>query len=260
MQSKTYRLKEFIDPADGRSLVIDASAGLSLGALAGLEYFSEAVEAVLPLVDGLVTSPGMAGKLSGRTRQEATLLVRADWTNAIRKTDFVLPPETTNHLTLLGPSDALDLGASAIVLYFLLGHEEQIEASCLRTTVQFALQGSQAGMPLVIDVQPIGPRVVLRSKAIALGVSYALEGGADGIAIPWPGPETLQTVLTMAAEVPVWVKPDELDQAERVLAEALALGAAGLWLDERIFAQPDPPGIISGLAAQVHQSIAAGPS
>lgn len=260
MESKTYRLREFINAVDGHSLVIDTSAGLSLGALAGLEYFSEAVKPVLPLVDGLVASPGMAGRLTGRTRREAALLVRADWTNAMRKPDFVLPPETINHLTLLEPSDALDLGASAIVLYFLLGHEEQIEASCLHTTVQFALQGSQVGMPLLIDVQPIGPRVVLRSKAIALGVSYALEGGADGIVIPWPGQETLQTVLTMAAEVPVWVKPDELDQAERVLAEALTFGAAGLWLDERVFAQPDPPGIISDLAAQLHQRISAGPN
>ena len=43
MDSKAYRLREFIDPHDSRSLVLDASAGLSLGPLPGLEQFSTAV-------------------------------------------------------------------------------------------------------------------------------------------------------------------------------------------------------------------------
>ena len=63
-------------------------------------------------------------------------------------------------------------------------------------------------MPLIVNVHPIGPRVVLRSKAIELGVSYALEGGADGVAIPWPGGASFVDIQTMAAEVPVWVKPE----------------------------------------------------
>jgi len=45
--SKTYRLREFVRPTDGRSLVVDASAGLSLGPLPGLERFEAAVRPVL---------------------------------------------------------------------------------------------------------------------------------------------------------------------------------------------------------------------
>jgi DhnA family fructose-bisphosphate aldolase class Ia len=258
MDSKSYRLREFIRPGDGRSLVIDASAGLSLGALPGLEHFAEAVQPVLPLVDGLIASPGQARRLSGRTRADAALLVRADWTNALRGPDFVLPPETISHLPLLTPEDALDLGASAIVLYFLLGHEEHIEAGCLRNTVQFALQGAQVGLPLLVDVQPVGPRVVLRGKAIELGVSYAVEGGADGVAVLWPGSASFGMILKLAAGLPVWIKPTSLDEAESELAEGLSLGAAGLWLDERTFAQPEPAVLLEKFRTQVHQPVPAG--
>jgi DhnA family fructose-bisphosphate aldolase class Ia len=258
MDSKSYRLREFIRPADGRSLLVDASAGLSLGALPGLEHFVEAIQPVLPLVDGLVASPGQARRLSGRTRADAALLARADWTNALRGPDFVLPPETISHLPLLTPADALDLGASALVLYFLLGHEEHIEAGCLRNTVQLALQGSQVGLPLLVDVQPVGPRVVLRGKAIELGVSYAVEGGADGVAVPWPGRASLEMILKLAAGLPVWIKPTSLAEAETELAEALSLGAAGLWLDERAFAGPEPAALFDRFRAQVHQPVPAG--
>lgn len=254
MSSKPYRLREFINPADGHSLIIETSAGLSLGALPGLEYFSEAITPMLPLVDGVICSPGQARKLSGRTRQDAALLVRADWTNATRGADFVLPPETINHIPLLTPQVALDLGASASVLYFLLGHEEGIEAGCLRRTVQTALDGTQIGMPLIVDVQPIGPRVVLYKKAVELGVSYALEGGADGIAIPWPGKESFETIMTMAAEVPIWVKPSTLEDAEVELSQALELGGTGLWLGEEVFAQPDPGKHLETFGALIHQT------
>lgn len=255
MSNKSYRLREFIQPTDGRSLILETSGGLSLGPLPGLEHFSEAVIPILPLVDGLIVSPGQARKLTGRTRQDAALLVRADWTNALRGPDFILPPETISRISLLAPQDALELGASGMVVHFMLGHDEQVEADCLRTTVQLAIQGSQVGLPLVVDVQPIGPRVVLRSKAIELGVSYALEGGADGVAVPWPGRESFETICKMAVEMPVWVKPTALAHAAFELNEALELGGAGLWLGEELFAHPGTAARLNEFRAILHLSM-----
>jgi DhnA family fructose-bisphosphate aldolase class Ia len=182
-------------------------------------------------------------------------LVRADWTSALRSQDFVLPPETISHIPLLSPMEGLDLGASALILYFLLGYDEQIEAGCLKNTVQLALQGGQIGLPLIVDVQPNGPRVVLRGKAIELGVSYALEGGADGVAIPWPGRASLESILKMMAGLPVWIKPTSIEAMGNELPDALDLGAAGLWLDERLFALDAPKATLVMLRAQVHQLI-----
>jgi len=257
MHNKQIRLKELLNPADDRSLVVDTSNGLVLGALPGLEQFSEVVTPLLPLLDGLVSSPGQSRNLGTRTRQEAALIVRADWTNALRGDDFVLPPENIEYLPLLEPGDALDLGANALVMHFILGYEEQIEAQCLKRAVNLALKGLNLGMPLIVDVQPIGPRVVLMNKAIELGVSYAIESGADGIVVPWPGTQSFETIQAMSSGSPVWVKPTELGTDAPELAEALDLGAAGFWLDERIFAVDDPAATLKAIRALVHAPVEA---
>lgn len=256
MNNKLYRMRELINPTDGRSLVVDTSNGLVLGALPGLEQFGDAVSPLLPLLDGIVTSPGQARNLNTRSRQDATLMVRADWTNALRRDDFVLPPEKIEYISLLDPSDALDLGANALVMHFILGHEEQIEALCLKRVVNLALNGLSLGMPLIVDVQPIGPRVVLLKKAIELGTSYALEGGADGIVVPWPGAGSFETIQAMCNGMPVWVKLGNMDADSFELTEAIRLGAAGVWLDERIFAANDPPATLQALKARVHAPVA----
>lgn len=252
MQSKDYRLRELFGPSDGRSLIVDTSAGLSLGALAGLERFNEAVSPILPMADGIVTSPGQSRQMSGRKKTDAALLVRGDWTNALRDEGFVLPAEVIQHIPLLSPQHALDLGASALVIHFLLGYEEMIEAECLRMTVQLAIEGSKKAMPLIVDLQPLGPRVVLRSKAIELGVSFALEGGVDGVAIPWPGEESFKTVMTMAAEAPVWVKLTISDSTIEQLRNALDVGAVGPWFNEQLFAQVDPGAFLAKVWDVVH--------
>jgi DhnA family fructose-bisphosphate aldolase class Ia len=252
MNNKLYRLNEFIPPADGRSLIIDTSGGLIFGALPGLEKFAAAVEPILPLADGIVTSPGQARALATRTREDAALLVRADWTNALRGDNFVLPPERISYIPLLEAGDALNLGASALVTHFLLGFEETIELRCVERVVQLALNGSPLGLPVIVDAQPIGPRVVLRGKAIELCVSYALESGADGVIIPWPGVESFKTIRAMAQEVPVWLKPATLDANAPEIAQALDLGAVGLWLDERVFAQPEPLAAVEAFRKLTH--------
>jgi DhnA family fructose-bisphosphate aldolase class Ia len=257
MDNKLYRMRELLNPADGRSLVVDTSKGLVLGALPGLEHFSEAIRPVLPLLDGIVTSPGQARQLGSRTRHEAALLVRADWTNALRGEDFVLPPETIQYVPLLNPADALDLGAAALVMSFILGHEEDIEARCLQQVVNLALSGLNLGMPLLVEVQPIGPRVVLLDKAIELGVSYALEGGADGMIVPWPGTQPFKEILTMCNGLPVWVKPASLAADGPGTTEALQLGSAGIWLDERVFAVDNPVDVIQAWKASLHAPVAA---
>jgi DhnA family fructose-bisphosphate aldolase class Ia len=255
MNNKQYRMRELLSSADGHSLVVDTSNGLVLGALPGLEHFSEAVNPLLPLLDGIVTSPGQARNLGSRTHQEASLVIRADWTNALRGDAFVLPPENIQYLPLLNPAEALDLGANALVMHFILGYQEEIEAQCLKRVVDLALDGINLGMPLLVDVQPIGPRVVLLNKAIELGTSYALEGGADGIVVPWPGAQSFESIQAMCSGLPVWVKPGSLELDSVELSEALQLGAVGFWLDEAIFTVDDPPAILQAWKALVHAPV-----
>jgi DhnA family fructose-bisphosphate aldolase class Ia len=125
----------------------------------------------------------------------------------------------------------------------------------MKRVVNLALDGLVPGMPVLVDVQPIGPRVVLRSKAIELGVSYALEGGADGIVIPWPGKQSFETIQAMCHGLPVWVRPATLDLDATELEEALALGALGFWLDEQVFAVDDPETVMRSMNSLVHTPV-----
>jgi DhnA family fructose-bisphosphate aldolase class Ia len=256
MDGKLYRLREFIRAEDGRSVIIDASAGLSLGVLPGMENFGAAARSVLPIVDGLVCSPGQLRRSPNRTRGEASLLARMDWTNTLRGSDFVLPPASVQRLPLLTAQDALDLGATAMVSSFLLGYEEEIEAACLRHTVQWALEGNTLGLPLIIEVRASGPRVLIHNKAIELGVSYALEGGADVIVVPYPGHKSLETIAAMVS-VPWLIKPSHFENTATELSEAIGLGGAGVWFDHAVFALSNTVDVLQEFAARLHHPVKA---
>jgi DhnA family fructose-bisphosphate aldolase class Ia len=251
MNGLAYRLPIFIRPSDNRSLIVDASAGLSVGVLPGLDDFSRAVQPCLRQLEGIVCSPGQLRRLTGLTRAEAGLLVRMDWTNTLREKDFVLPVNQPLRVPILSAQDAFELGAVGMVSTFLLGYEEEVEAASLKSTVQLALEGKARGLPLVVEVRPTGPRVSLAGKAVELGASYALEGGADVIALPYPGRDSLKTIGAFVS-VPWLVRATNLQTATAELNEALSCGAAGLWLDGAIFGEPDPAAMLAGWHQQVH--------
>jgi hypothetical protein len=85
-----------------------------------------------------------------------------------------------------------------------------------------------------------------------LGASYALEGGADGIIIPYPGHRSLETIAAFVS-VPWLVKPTSLDTSAAELGEALGLGAAGFFLDHGVFAIADPATRLASFKALLHQ-------
>jgi DhnA family fructose-bisphosphate aldolase class Ia len=256
MDGKLYRLHEFIRRDDAHSLIVDASGGLALGVLPGLDDFGAAARSILPVVDGLVCSPGQLRRIPDRTRGEASLLVRMDWTNTLRGSDFVLPPAVTKRVPLLTAQDAQDLGATAMVMAFLLGYEEDVEGACLKQVVQWALDGNSIGLPLIVEVRATGPRVSVPHKAIELGASYALEGGADVIVISYPGRKSLETIAAMVS-VPWLIKPSQIEKASAELHEAIELGGAGLGLDHAAFALSKPVAVLQGFAARLHQPLEA---
>ncbi len=230
MNSLDYRLKEFLQGTDHRVVLLDASAGLSLGVLPGLEHFNSALQPLLSGLDGLVCSPGQMRRMTNRTKSDAALLVRMDWTNTLRGETFPLPPKSVEHISILTAVDALELGATAMVMSFMLGYDEMIEADCLKSTVQLALTGKELGLPLVVEVLPNGPRVSLPGKAVELGASYALEGGADVVIVPYPGIDSLKTIGSMLS-IPWLLKPVSEASFDLECDQAFGAGASGVWLD-----------------------------
>lgn len=253
MEGVTLRLGEFLRHKDGRGIVVDTSAGLTLGALPGLEDFDKGIRPLLMHAEGVVCSPGQLRRISARTYDQAALLVRVDWTNTLRGPDFVLPPTDTRQVSLLSARDAFDLGAVAMVADFLLGYQERIESECMRACVEWAMEGKSLGLPLVVQVRANGPRVAIPDKAVELGVSYALEAGADVIVVPYAGPRAIQEIGQFTT-VPWLVKPTSM-QAENEIVEALGRGASGVWVDHALFAEPHPATTLQRLNRLVHRAV-----
>lgn len=228
----------YINPQQTK-ILIDASAGLSLGVIKGLDQFSKGVRPFLKEISALVCSPGQLNQMGPLNRGDASILVRVDWTNTIRGEGFVLPVTESKYVPILTARDAMDVGADGMVTTILLGYDESIEADSIRGAVQMAMNGRTMGLPLVVEVRADGSRVSLFGKAVELGASYALEGGADGIAVPYPGSTSLKT-LGQFVSVPWFLKPTSLAKAQVELMEAIDCGAAGLWLDHTIFGLEKP--------------------
>jgi hypothetical protein len=81
-----------------------------------------------------------------------------------------------------------------------------------------------------VEVRACGPRISLPGKAMELGASYALECGADGIVVSYPGAVSLKTIASMLS-VPWLLKPSSPEEVLAEWTEARGSGASGLWLD-----------------------------
>ena len=239
MDKHDHRLKEFLHGPEHPALLLDTSGGLSLGPLPGLEVFSKVIPQILPCVDGLICSSGQLHRLADITNSQTAVLVRMDWTNTLRDTNFPLPPITPIHLSILDAEDTLALGASGMVVDLLLGYEESIEAHCLKMIVQLALAAKDLRLPLIVEVRPSGPRISLLDKAIELGVSFAQECGADAVVVPFPGLDSLKTIAAMLS-VPWLLKPSSISTMTAEWETAHHLGALGLWLDHTWLAADGP--------------------
>jgi DhnA family fructose-bisphosphate aldolase class Ia len=120
----------------------------------------------------------------------------------------------------------------------------------LKATVQLAITGKEMGLPLLVEVCPSGPRVLLPGKAVELGASYALESGADVVIVPHPGLDSLKTIAAMLS-VPWLLKPTSAGSSAEEWEAALQLGASGLWLDHT-WLEPAMP--LAELAVRVHKT------
>jgi len=76
--------------------------------------------------------------------------------------------------------------------------------------------------------------------------------GADGVAVPWPGEESFQSIIAMAAGMPIWLKPSKLPEQDDELEQVLDLGGIGLWLNDQLFAAEDPIRRLETINSQIH--------
>lgn len=256
---KAFRLSEFIDPKDGKAVIVAADRGFMLGPITGLKDLEKSMKmAVNSGVNAVVLSPGQVGRMIHhfKGKKAPALLVRADWTNAFRGESFILPAKEIKHVTIIDAEDAVALGASAVIAFFCVGYEED-EAHNLESVAMLARSCDHLGMPLIVESIPIGERVTEKNfvDCVDLAMRIAVEAGADAIAAPYTGDVKSFRKIIDAAKVPVFVLDTTVSAVHnllRAVTKALEAGAAGVIASNTIFEATNPAKTLETLVDIIH--------
>lgn len=251
---KTIRLGDLIDPTDHRSLVIDTSITASVGAVSGLENFKETVSKINTICDGIIVNPGQLehyGELLGGSHR-ASPIVRLDWTNYYRDRSFCLPAKQIHRILISSVDDALTVGASATVVRYLIGMDDEFEAENVRSISLTAKDAYREALPLIVELCMVGEKVNDKNfdGAVKLGVACMLEVGADGLIIPECSPETTQEIGAWA-DIPVLLRSSEIPDLT-MQNHVFNGGFSGILLRENIFSESGFAKKISNCFNNIH--------
>lgn len=257
------RLNRIFDPRDGRAVVVAADHGMMLGPIPGVQELEKTLERVVEgKPDAILLSPGQAESMGHlfRGRGAPSLLVRIDWTNTFRDRTYTLPVRETFFGSIATPRDALKLGAHAAVTYLFIGQEDEgQEAKHLALVSKYAAECARAGLPLIIEPIPFGPRVTKanNSELVATAVRIAVEAGANALKVPYTGdPESFGDVVRAAEGIPILVLGGYRAISRRdlleVIAETIEVGGSGVVFGRNIVQASDPAGVLRDIRAIVH--------
>lgn len=252
---KIVRLSDIINSHDERTLLIDTTLSSCVGALPGLESFDSRVFNMVRNFDGIILNPGQAGHHANQFngRNHAALLIRLDWTNAFRGSDFCLPVVDVRRIMIADCEDALFLGASAVVAYFMMGFDDHFEAQNIKDLSFLARECYSASLPLIVDIQPIGGKVNHGNfdESIKLGVSMIQELGADGVIIPACREETY-TLFKDWIKIPIVTRIKGKPSID-ILNGVIENGLTGILLSESIFNSKSTEEEITLLKSVIHK-------
>ena len=252
---KTMRVSDFIDSGDNRGLLLDTTIASCIGAPPGLENLAQVLTDLNYYFDGIIVNPGQAEHhadlLGGRER--AAPLVRVDWTNAYRNSDFCLPATGFKHLMISDAGETRELGASAMVASFFMGVDDDSEARNIETLSHLARDCYNLSLPLVVDIQPLGEKVDERNfgESVKLGVSFMQELGADVLIIPESGKD-IHTTIGNWIPIPVLVRLNTIPDKNKIL-ELNDAGLSGILLSEQVLAVKDAHVKIKKAHSLLHQ-------
>jgi len=138
---------------------------------------------------------------------------------------------------------------------FVLGYQEEIEASSMRATAQMAMEARPSGYRWWWRCRRTGHA----SRCRARRWNWALHtpwkaGGCDRD--PLSGRASLETIASFVS-APWLVKAGRVEEAGAVLAEVIELGGAGVWLDQQVFSLADPAGTLRQISEALHRPVAA---
>ncbi|MFZ5515498.1 MAG: Cgl0159 family (beta/alpha)8-fold protein [Candidatus Zhuqueibacterota bacterium] len=262
---KTARMNRLFNPSDGKAVCVAADHGWMSDPTANVINLRNILEKVVAGgADGVLMSFGTVlrmGKMFMGADKPA-VIVRADWMNLPRlggsNVSNVLPVLKFRKMATSRARDALQLGASAITIYYFIGYSDEFEAINLEQSAVFAQECRKVGLPLIIEPMAVGGMVtgVNIAEILIASARIAVEIGADALKIPYTGDVMTFKQLVDESRVPVLVlggaKSDVPRDALELVDEALRAGASGTVFGRNVTKAKDPKKMVEDLCDLVH--------
>ncbi len=262
---KTARLNRLFNPRDGKAVCVAADHGWMSDPTENVINLKQILKQVITGgADGVLMSFGTAQRLGYmfQGKDKPAILIRADWMNLPRlggaNVSNVLPVIKFRKMATSRAKDALQMGASAITIYYFIGYSDEFEAINIEQAASYAQECRKIGLPLIIEPMAVGGMVtgVNIAEILIASARIASEIGADALKIPYTGDVMTFKQLVDQAKVPVLVlggaKSDVPRDALELVDEALRAGASGTVFGRNVTKAKDPKKMVQDLCALVH--------
>jgi class I fructose-bisphosphate aldolase len=262
---KAVRMNRLFNPDDGKAVCVAADHGWMSDPTANVVNLKNILGQVIAGgADGVLMSFGSAQRLGHmfQGKDKPAVIVRADWMNLPRlggaNVSNVLPVINFRKMATSRAKDALQMGASAITIYYFIGYSDEFEAINIEQASIFAQECRKVGLPLIIEPMAVGGMVtgVNIAEILIASARIATEIGADALKIPYTGDVITFKELVDRSRIPVLVlggaKSDVPRDALELVDEALRAGASGTVFGRNVTKAKDPKKMVEDLCDLVH--------
>lgn len=166
--------------SEDKNVIIDTSFVNVIGTPKNLSDLGKFLTEISDFSDAIILNPGNIDEFI-KLNKKIPLILRCNWTNVLR--DNIKSPKLFKTLT---PSEALYLGADAIISYFVLGGNEEFEKENISLISYFAQDAEKRGIPVIADLVIKGEKIEKKNfdETTKLAVSILQEIGVDAICVP----------------------------------------------------------------------------
>lgn len=250
---------------NGKAVCVAADHGLMHGPTKEILKLEEIVrEVIRGGADAVLLSPGQIKKMSHlfKGRNKPAIFARGDWISGARmslETEF-LPCYELKRAEIIEPEDALYLGADALVIYLIIGYDEEYEALNYKVCAEVGSKCRKIGLPFVIEplVIPFVDEIpgIISPSLYEYAARMAKEIGADFLKVEYPYNMEKFKEVVKSVQIPCLILGGEkMEEKEmfKMVKDALSCDAKGIVFGRQILKSENPYRITSELVNLVHK-------
>lgn len=266
MNTHQMRLGRLFDRRSHNGFVVAFDRGLGGNAFPAGRDALRIVEALTDSVaDGVLLGPGLAElyRHCFAHRGAPSLLVRSDLLVLSGTFPHGLVGSAEEYRLLIEPSRAADLGADMIVLFLVLGYQDdRITADNSQILAKTVQQAHAVGLPVMVETVLWGSRARDQGDPdqLAFACRYSAELGADVVKTQYTGDVDTMRQVVDSAPVPVMAlggpSSDSIDALTEITRDVLRSGARGVVYGRNVWQSSDPGKTADVVAAVVHSETA----